>query len=179
DLLTGFRGQRVELTFNTCSTLYHEVVSKCTLLHGRYLSTPWLTSPHLQTTFLRFFGRPPVFNYRRWVRAVDEYLTVLGSSTMIRRQNRMPASMLIRPQKSLVDKDPYIGYVNLLKKTMILKITDAQGHQEFFTRLSDWGGIEKARRVREFDTSGTCLVGKFDVRPVVFIISSRLISIIY
>nr|GEZ83065.1 embryogenesis-associated protein EMB8-like [Tanacetum cinerariifolium] len=64
-----------------------------------------------------------------WVRAVDEYLTVLGSSTMIRRQNRMPASMLIRPQKSLVDKDPYIGYVNLLKKTMILKITDAQGSE--------------------------------------------------
>lgn len=36
DLFSGFRGQRVDLTFNSCSQLYHEVVSKCTLLHGRF-----------------------------------------------------------------------------------------------------------------------------------------------
>ncbi|XP_058218067.1 embryogenesis-associated protein EMB8 isoform X5 [Rhododendron vialii] len=30
-----------------------------------YLATPWLASPHIQTTFLNFFGRPPAFSYRR------------------------------------------------------------------------------------------------------------------
>ncbi|KAL8259849.1 hypothetical protein R6Q59_027802 [Mikania micrantha] len=65
DLISGFREQPVDLTFNSCYKLYHEVISRCTLLHGRYMSTPWLSSPHLETTFLRFFGRQPVFNYRR------------------------------------------------------------------------------------------------------------------
>uniref|UniRef100_A0A5B7B4C8 Putative abhydrolase domain-containing protein 3 n=1 Tax=Davidia involucrata TaxID=16924 RepID=A0A5B7B4C8_DAVIN len=65
DLFTGFRGQPVSLTFNSCSEVYQEVVSKCRILHGRYLATPWLSSPHLQTAFLSFFGRPPVFSYRR------------------------------------------------------------------------------------------------------------------
>ncbi|KAI3805150.1 hypothetical protein L1987_27253 [Smallanthus sonchifolius] len=41
-------------------------------------------------------------------------------------------------------------------------------HQDFFTRLSDWDGIEKARRVREFDTSGTCRVGKFDTADIYY-----------
>ncbi|KAA8536574.1 hypothetical protein F0562_029052 [Nyssa sinensis] len=65
DLFTGFRGQSVSLTFNSCSEVYQEVASKCRILHGRYLATPWLSSPHLQTAFLSFFGRPPVFSYRR------------------------------------------------------------------------------------------------------------------
>ncbi|GMH00311.1 hypothetical protein Nepgr_002150 [Nepenthes gracilis] len=65
DLLTGFRGQTVSLTFNSESPIYQGVVSKCRILHGRYLATPWLASPHLQTVFLNLFGRPPVFNYRR------------------------------------------------------------------------------------------------------------------
>ncbi|XP_028112999.1 phospholipase ABHD3-like [Camellia sinensis] len=65
DLFTGFTGQPVSLIFNSCSDVYQEVVSKCPILHGRYLSTPWLSSPHLQTFFLSFFGQPPTFNYRR------------------------------------------------------------------------------------------------------------------
>ncbi|PSS02895.1 Embryogenesis-associated protein [Actinidia chinensis var. chinensis] len=65
DLLTGFRGQPVSLTFNSCSEVYQDVVSKCRILHGRYLATPWLSSPHFQTSFLSFFGRPPAFHYRR------------------------------------------------------------------------------------------------------------------
>ncbi|KAL8264872.1 hypothetical protein R6Q59_023002 [Mikania micrantha] len=76
DLMSGFRGQPVNLTFNSCSQLYHEVVSKCTLLQGRYMSTPWLSSPHLQTTFFRFFGRPPVFNYRREILTTSDGGTV-------------------------------------------------------------------------------------------------------
>ncbi|XP_058218063.1 embryogenesis-associated protein EMB8 isoform X1 [Rhododendron vialii] len=65
DLLTGFRGSPVSLTYNSCSEIYEGVASKCKILHGRYLATPWLASPHIQTTFLNFFGRPPAFSYRR------------------------------------------------------------------------------------------------------------------
>ncbi|KAK3162595.1 hypothetical protein QOZ80_1BG0091360 [Eleusine coracana subsp. coracana] len=65
DLLRGFRGGRVELTFHPASEIYHRVVSKCRSLHGRYLATPWLASPHLQTLFLGISGRPPSFTYKR------------------------------------------------------------------------------------------------------------------
>ncbi|XP_050148750.1 embryogenesis-associated protein EMB8 [Malus sylvestris] len=65
DLFTAFRGSAVSLTFNPSSHTYHGVVSKCRILHSRYLATPWLSSPHFQTVFLSFFGRPPAFSYRR------------------------------------------------------------------------------------------------------------------
>ncbi|KAL6840129.1 hypothetical protein ACP4OV_029939 [Aristida adscensionis] len=65
DLLRGFRGGRVELTFHPASEIYHRVASKCRSLHGRYLATPWLASPHLQTLFLGISGRPPSFTYKR------------------------------------------------------------------------------------------------------------------
>ncbi|GER54964.1 alpha/beta hydrolase domain containing protein 1 [Striga asiatica] len=67
DLFSGLRGQPVVLTFDPCSQLYRDVVSKCKTLHGRYLSTPWLSSPHLQTAFLYYFGNSPVVNYRRQI----------------------------------------------------------------------------------------------------------------
>ncbi|KAL8486010.1 hypothetical protein ACS0TY_028063 [Phlomoides rotata] len=65
DLFAGFRGAPVHLTYNASSEIYHGVVSKCKTLHGRYLATPWLSSPHFQTSFINFFGRPPMFTYRR------------------------------------------------------------------------------------------------------------------
>ncbi|XP_054780659.1 embryogenesis-associated protein EMB8 [Prosopis cineraria] len=65
DFFSGLRGSPVSLTYNSCSQIYEGVVSKCSLLHGRYLPTLWLSSPHVQTCFLNFFGRPPVFKYRR------------------------------------------------------------------------------------------------------------------
>ncbi|CAA0825581.1 alpha/beta-Hydrolases superfamily protein [Striga hermonthica] len=65
DLFTGFRGGPVLLTYNPSSEIYHGVVAKCRALHGRYLATPWLSSPHIQTSFVNFLGRPPVFAYRR------------------------------------------------------------------------------------------------------------------
>ncbi|XP_021300122.1 embryogenesis-associated protein EMB8 isoform X2 [Herrania umbratica] len=65
DLFSGFRGAPVSLTSHPSSPIYNDVVSKCRILHGRYLATPWLSSPHFQTAFLNFFGNPPVFSYNR------------------------------------------------------------------------------------------------------------------
>ncbi|KAK7279702.1 hypothetical protein RJT34_24759 [Clitoria ternatea] len=67
DLFSSFSGSPVCLTYNSCSQIYEGVVSKCKILHGNYLATPWLSSPHLQTVFLNFFGRPPHFKYRRQI----------------------------------------------------------------------------------------------------------------
>ena len=70
-LLRGntFSAQQKSLTTKwtsmPASQFYDAVVSKCRILHGTYLATPWLSSPHLQTVFLNFFGRPPFFKYRR------------------------------------------------------------------------------------------------------------------
>ncbi|XVF00582.1 hypothetical protein REPUB_Repub04eG0012900 [Reevesia pubescens] len=94
DLLTLFRGDPVTLTYNSCSDLFQSVVVNCKILHGRYLVTPWLSSPHLQTAFLSFFGRAPPVTYRRHLfRAFDggtialDWLTysdvVEGSSRVI------------------------------------------------------------------------------------------------
>lgn len=63
DLFSGFSGSPVLLSYNTSSSILNAVVSKCKILHGRYFATPWLCSPHLQTLFLNFFGRPPPLKY--------------------------------------------------------------------------------------------------------------------
>ncbi|ONK73606.1 uncharacterized protein A4U43_C04F33380 [Asparagus officinalis] len=76
DALRGFRGDRVALTFNPSSEIYEGVVSRCRILHGRYLATPWLASPHFQTAFLNFFGRPPSFCYRRQLYTVHDGGTI-------------------------------------------------------------------------------------------------------
>ncbi|XVE67467.1 hypothetical protein DITRI_Ditri08aG0163600 [Diplodiscus trichospermus] len=72
DFLTLFRGDPVTLTYKSCSDLYQSVVSKCKILHGRYLVTPWLSSPHLQTGFLSVFASAPPVTYKRHLfRAFD------------------------------------------------------------------------------------------------------------
>ncbi|KAH7685412.1 Alcohol O-acetyltransferase protein [Dioscorea alata] len=76
DLVRGLRGDAVVLTYGSSCELYHDVVSKCRILHGRYLPTPWLSSPHFQTTFLNFFGRPPVVRYRRQLFSVRDGGTI-------------------------------------------------------------------------------------------------------
>ncbi|KAL5069576.1 hypothetical protein RYX36_020463 [Vicia faba] len=65
DLFTGFSGSPVEFTYNSSSQIYDAIVSKCRILQARYSVTPWLSSPHLQTVFLNFFGNPPSFKYKR------------------------------------------------------------------------------------------------------------------
>ncbi|WRX30584.1 hypothetical protein QQP08_023071, partial [Theobroma cacao] len=59
DLFSGFRGAPVSYTSHPSSPIYNHVVSKCRILHDRYLATPWLSSPHFQTVFLNFFGNLP------------------------------------------------------------------------------------------------------------------------
>ncbi|KAG0540335.1 hypothetical protein BDA96_03G399900 [Sorghum bicolor] len=76
DILHGFRGGRVELTFHPNSEIYHRVASKCRSLHGRYLATPWLASPHLQTLFLNIYGMPPSFTYKRQLYTVPDGGTI-------------------------------------------------------------------------------------------------------
>ncbi|KAF1002092.1 hypothetical protein AG4045_029004 [Apium graveolens] len=58
-------GSAVTLTYNPESPVYRNVVSKCSILHGRYCATPWLSSPHLQTMLLEFVAKPPKFSYKR------------------------------------------------------------------------------------------------------------------
>ncbi|KAL6192140.1 hypothetical protein ACLB2K_038527 [Fragaria x ananassa] len=65
DVFAGFKGCPVTLTYNSNSHIYHNVVSKCRVLHSRYLATPWLASPHLQNFFLTFLGNPPDVTYQR------------------------------------------------------------------------------------------------------------------
>ncbi|KAK3135484.1 hypothetical protein QOZ80_5BG0419530 [Eleusine coracana subsp. coracana] len=76
DLVRGLRGGRVVLMFHPESRVYHRVASKCRALHGRYLATPWLASPHLQTLFLSISGRPPSFTYRRQLYTVRDGGTI-------------------------------------------------------------------------------------------------------
>lgn len=66
DLFSGFSGSPVLLSYNTSSSILNAVVSKCKILHGRYFATPWLCSPHLQTLFLNYFGRPPPLKYTKY-----------------------------------------------------------------------------------------------------------------
>ncbi|KAL0649982.1 hypothetical protein Bca4012_092673 [Brassica carinata] len=65
DTLLHYFKCRVNLIFQPDSPLYNDVVSRCRILHGRYVATPWLASPHPQTCFLNFNGLPPVFSYTR------------------------------------------------------------------------------------------------------------------
>ncbi|KAJ9552371.1 hypothetical protein OSB04_016416 [Centaurea solstitialis] len=65
DLINAYGGGHVSLTFNPNCDLYREVISKCHLLYGRYVSTPWLSSPHLQTILLNVLVKTPSFSYKR------------------------------------------------------------------------------------------------------------------
>ncbi|XVF37244.1 hypothetical protein REPUB_Repub19eG0129800 [Reevesia pubescens] len=109
DLFSGFRGVPVTFTFHPSSHIYHGVVSKCWILHGRYSVTPWLSSPHFQTVFLNFFGNPPVFSYSRqlfhasdggnialdWVRSSDVSRSTFEIDNAISKDDTTPLVVVI------------------------------------------------------------------------------------
>ncbi|KAG6736772.1 hypothetical protein POTOM_060332 [Populus tomentosa] len=65
ELFVKSLGDPVSLTYNPSSQLYKSVASKCRILHGRFLPTPWLSSPHLQTAFLSLVEKSPHVTYKR------------------------------------------------------------------------------------------------------------------
>ncbi|KAJ4823038.1 hypothetical protein Tsubulata_012358 [Turnera subulata] len=123
-------GTPIGLTYHPSSEIYNFVVSKCKILHSRYWPTPWISSPHLQTCFLHFLGRAPVFSYKRL--AIDLYAASCCNHSMI----------------------------ELLR--LVFKVTQHCIHEPRYSRLANWEGITKARRLRDFDKHATCLVGKFE-----------------
>ncbi|RVW75895.1 Embryogenesis-associated protein EMB8 [Vitis vinifera] len=78
-------------------------------LWRRYLATSWLSSPHLQTAFLSFFGRPPVFSYRRqlfhtsdggtialdWLMNSDVMGVAINMNDTIRKDDKTPIVVVI------------------------------------------------------------------------------------
>ncbi|CAL5209270.1 unnamed protein product [Lathyrus oleraceus] len=118
DLFTGFSGSAVDFTYNSSSEIYNAVVSKCRILHGRYSVTPWLSSPHLQTVFLNFFGRPPVFNYKRQLfttsdggtLALDWVTNSDDSSSVVNKDESTPIAILI-PGLTSDSSAPYLKHL--------------------------------------------------------------------
>ncbi|KAK9134839.1 hypothetical protein Syun_014169 [Stephania yunnanensis] len=124
DLLNGFRGDSVSLTYNPGSDVYEGVASKCPSLHGRYLATPWLSSPHLQTAFLNFFGNAPVLSYKRqlfhaqdggtialdWLMASD----VFGDASSMSRSNTKDYTtpiVVVIPGLTSDSASPYVKHL--------------------------------------------------------------------
>ncbi|KAK6915930.1 hypothetical protein RJ641_018791 [Dillenia turbinata] len=124
DFFTGFRGDPVVLTFDPSSQVYEEVVSKCKLLHGRFQPTPWLSSPHLQTAFMSFFGNSPSFSYKReifhtpdggtlaldWLISSDIGGIALHKNQMINKEDKTPVVVVV-PGLTSDSEAPYIKHL--------------------------------------------------------------------
>ncbi|XP_059631907.1 embryogenesis-associated protein EMB8 [Cornus florida] len=142
DLLTGFRGSPVTLTFNSCSQIYNGVASKCRILHGRYLVTPWLSSPHIQTTFLSFYGKPPVVSYRRqlfhasdggtlaldWLARSDVMEGIMNKNNAISKDDQTPIVVVI-PGLTSDSSDAYIKHLafNIAKHGWNVVVSNHRG----------------------------------------------------
>ncbi|XP_057977254.1 embryogenesis-associated protein EMB8-like [Malania oleifera] len=117
DLLTGFRGHSARLKFHPHSPLYHSVVSRCSILHGRYLATPWLASPHLQTIFMSFFGRPPVVKYTRELFHTSDGATIaldwLRNSDDTTPKDDETPTVIVIPGLASDSDSPYIKHLAL------------------------------------------------------------------
>ncbi|KAL3843673.1 hypothetical protein ACJIZ3_001076 [Penstemon smallii] len=107
DLFSGFRGQPVTLTFNPSSQLYRDVVSKCKILHGRFLSTPWLCSPHLQTVFVHFLGNSPAVKYRRQIFTTSDGGTI-ALDWVINADVKKPAIQMNNAVQDAADRNPIL-----------------------------------------------------------------------
>ncbi|KAL6213815.1 hypothetical protein ACLB2K_013254 [Fragaria x ananassa] len=142
DLLTGFRGCSVALTYHSSSLIYHDVVSKCRVLHSRYMVTPWPSSPHLQTVFLSISGRAPPFNYRRelfylsdggtialdWLMNSDVLGSNIDRTSAIPEYNITPIVLAI-PGLTSDSESPYIKHLafNTAQKGWNVVVTNHRG----------------------------------------------------
>ncbi|GFQ04524.1 embryogenesis-associated protein emb8 [Phtheirospermum japonicum] len=131
DLFTGFSGQTVVLTFNPCSQVYRDVVSKCKTLHGRYLSTPWLCSPHLQTVFLYYFGNSPAVKYRRQIFMTSDGGTLAldwVTNAEVKQDDKNPL-MIIVPGLTSDSNSAYINHLafNMGKRGWNVVVSNHRG----------------------------------------------------
>ncbi|XP_050364681.1 embryogenesis-associated protein EMB8 isoform X2 [Argentina anserina] len=128
DLLTGFRGCPVALTYNSSSRIYHDVVSKCRILHSRYLPTPWLSGPHFQTVFLSIFGRAPAFNYRRELFHLSDGGTI-ALDWLLNSDDDITPIVLAIPGLTSDSESPYIKHLafNTAKKGWHIVVTNHRG----------------------------------------------------
>lgn len=124
DLLVGMRRNSVKLLYDPSSNIATHLLPKCEILKGRYWSTPWLCSPHLQTAFLHFFGRPPMFQYRRqiflppdggtvaldWLTTEDIVGGAANLNTLASVHDETPIVIVI-PGLTSDSKDPYLKHI--------------------------------------------------------------------
>nr|GEX89415.1 embryogenesis-associated protein EMB8-like [Tanacetum cinerariifolium] len=140
DIFSGFRGNYVSLTVDSTSKLYKEVVSKCSLLHGRYFCTPWLSSPHLQTILLHLLVETYNFNYKRelfrssdggtialdWLINFDEDSFQVDGNNMVAR---VVPIVIVIPGLTSDSDSPYIKHIayNMAKHGYNVVISNHRG----------------------------------------------------
>lgn len=164
DLLVGMRRNSVKLLYDPSSNIATHLLPKCEILKGRYWSTSWLCSPHLQTAFLHFFGRPPMFQYRRQIFLAPDggtvaldWLTndVVGGSanlnTLASVHDETPIVIVI-PGLTSDSKDPYLKHIvyALAKqgwKTVVANHRGLGGTSITSDRFYNAGWTEDLRRV--------------------------------
>lgn len=124
DLFMGMGRNSVKLFYDPLSNVATHLLPKCDILKGRYWPTPWLCSPHLQTAFLHFFGRPPMFQYRRQIFLAPDGGTValdwltfndtVGGAANLKTpalvQDETPIVIVI-PGLTSDSKDPYLKHI--------------------------------------------------------------------
>lgn len=165
DLLVGMRRNSVKLLYDPSSNIATHLLPKCEILKGRYWSTSWLCSPHLQTAFLHFFGRPPMFQYRRQIFLAPDggtvaldWLTnddIVGGSanlnTLASVHDETPIVIVI-PGLTSDSKDPYLKHIvyALAKqgwKTVVANHRGLGGTSITSDRFYNAGWTEDLRRV--------------------------------
>ncbi|XP_076886106.1 uncharacterized protein LOC143535851 [Bidens hawaiensis] len=119
DIFNGFGGGYVSLTFHPSSDLYRQVVSNCHLLHGRCFSTPWLSSPHLQTILLNLLVKTHNFTYKRELLTTSDGGTIALDWLMNSNESRFKVNgvakavpiIILVPGLTSHSDTPYVKHV--------------------------------------------------------------------
>uniref|UniRef100_A0A0D6R189 AB hydrolase-1 domain-containing protein n=1 Tax=Araucaria cunninghamii TaxID=56994 RepID=A0A0D6R189_ARACU len=142
DFIWAMRRNSVRLFYDPTSKIATHLLPNCEILKGRYWPTPWLCSPHLQTAFLHFFGRPPVFAYQRQIFLTPDGGTIAldwlidnniveGAASL-----NMPSSgkdetpiVIVLPGLTSDSKDPYVKHIvyALAKKAWKIVVANHRG----------------------------------------------------